>query len=266
MLGIFDSHAHYEDERFDEDRESLLSSMSSLGVEYIVNVGSSVKTSMQTVRMTEKYPYLYGSVGVHPEECADMTQKDIDMIRGLADNKKIVAIGEIGLDYHYPEPERSVQKKWFAEQMKLAVNLKMPVIVHSRDAAADTMEIIKQYGEKPADDGCMGGRHGVIHCYSGSAEMAKEYVGLGYYIGVGGVLTFKNASKLRKVVEEIDIRRLLIETDCPYMAPVPYRGKRNDSSLLKYVVQSISEIKNMAADEVIRITRDNALTMYGIEV
>lgn len=266
MLGIFDSHAHYEDERFDEDRDKLLSSMSSLGVEYIVNVGSSVKTSRETVRLTEEYPYIYGSVGVHPEECAEMTQKDIDIIKGLAENEKIVAIGEIGLDYHYPEPERSVQKKWFVEQMKLAVSLKMPVIVHSRDAASDTMEIIKKYGGGPEKNGCTDGRRGVIHCYSGSAEMASEYVKMGYYIGVGGVLTFKNASKLKKVVEEIDIHRLLIETDCPYMAPVPYRGKRNDSSLLKYVVESISEIKNMSSDEVIKITRGNALTMYGIEV
>lgn len=266
MLGIFDSHAHYEDGRFDEDRESLLSSMSSLGVEFIVNVGSSVETSVETVKMTQKYPFIYGSVGVHPEECANMTQKDIDMIKSLAKNDKIVAIGEIGLDYHYPEPERSVQKKWFVEQIKLAVSLQMPVIVHSRDAAADTMEIIKHYGGRSENGGCTDGRYGVIHCYSGSAEMAKEYADMGYYIGVGGVLTFKNASRLKKVVEQIDIHRLLIETDCPYMAPVPYRGKRNDSSLLKYVVQCISEIKNMAADEVIKITRVNALTMYGIEV
>lgn len=256
MLGIFDSHAHYEDERFDDDRDSLLSSMSTLGVEYIVNVGSSVETSRQTVELTEKYPFVYGSAGVHPGECADMTQKDIDIIKSLAENKKIVAIGEIGLDYHYPEPERDVQKKWFIEQMKLAVSLEMPVIIHSRDAAADTMDIIKQYG----------GRRGVIHCYSGSPEMAGEYVDMGYYIGVGGVLTFKNALKLKNVVEKTDIHRLLIETDCPYMAPVPYRGRRNDSSLLKYVVQCISEIKNITADEVIRITRGNALNMYGIEV
>ena len=146
MLGIFDSHAHYEDGRFDEDRESLLSSISSLGVEFIVNVGSSVETCVETVKMTQKYPFIYGSVGVHPEECANMTQKDIETIKNLAKNDKIVAIGEIGLDYHYSEPERSVQKKWFVEQIKLAVSLQMPVIVHSRDAAADTMEIIKHYG------------------------------------------------------------------------------------------------------------------------
>lgn len=261
MLGIFDSHAHYEDERFDEDRDSLLSSMSSLGVEYIVNVGSSVQTSKETVELAAKYPFIYGSVGVHPEECADMTQEDIELIKSLASEDKIVAIGEIGLDYHYPEPDRELQKKWFGKQMDLAAGINMPVIIHSRDAAADTMDIAKQYADRLPK-----GRCGVVHCYSGSAEMAKDYVGMGFYIGVGGVLTFKNSSKLKSVVDAIDIQRLLIETDCPYMAPVPYRGKRNDSSLLKYVVEYISEIKGITEDEVIKITRDNALAMYGIEV
>ena len=259
MLGIFDSHAHYEDKRFDEDREKLLASMSSLGVEYIVNVGSSMKTSKETVELTKKYPFMYGSVGVHPEECEGMTKADIDILRELAAEEKIVAIGEIGLDYYWDDPERDIQRKWFRKQMELVCELKMPVIIHSRDAAEDTMNILKEYY-----GGLIEGRCGVIHCYSGSAPMAKEYVKMGFYIGVGGVLTFKNAAKLKQVVEEIDIERIVIETDCPYMAPVPHRGKRNDSSLLKHVVESIAQIKGISEEEVIKITRENALTMYGL--
>lgn len=261
MLGIFDSHAHYEDKRFDEDREKLLSSMSSKNVSYIINVGSSIKTSKKTVELVRQYSYMYGSVGVHPEECGDMSDADLEVIKDLATKDKIVAIGEIGLDYYWPEPEHDIQKKWFHRQMELAVSLKLPVIIHSRDAAKDTMDIIKEYSH-----GLVDGRKGIIHCYSGSPEMAKEYVNMGFCIGVGGVLTFKNAAKLKKVVEEIDINSIVIETDCPYMAPVPFRGKRNDSSLLKYVVEEMAEIKGLSIEEVVNVTCQNALKVYGIEV
>lgn len=261
MLGIFDSHAHYEDSRYDEDRQAVLSSMSSNGVSYIVNVGSSVETSRKTVELVKSHPYIYGSVGVHPEECGDMTEADIDIIKELAANDKIVAIGEIGLDYHWPEPEHDIQLKWFRRQMELAVSLKMPVIIHSRDAAKDTMDVIKEYSDE-----LVSGKKGIIHCYSGSPEMAREYVDMGFYIGVGGVLTFKNANKLKNVVREIDISSIVIETDCPYMAPAPFRGERNDSSLLKYVVETMAGIKGIPAEEVVRITCENALKVYGIEV
>lgn len=253
MLGIFDSHAHYEDERFDEDRYELLSGMKRAGVELIMNVGSDIATTKKTIELTEKYPFMYGSAGVHPEECGNMTEEDAIWLEKACDNDKIVAVGEIGLDYHWGEPAKDVQIKWFRRQLELAIKVDLPVIIHSRDAAEDTMNILKDYKTS-----------GVLHCFSGSANMAGEYVKMGYYIGVGGVLTFKNARKLKEVVEAVSIDNIVIETDCPYMAPEPHRGKRNDSSMLKYVVEKIAEIKGMTAEEVIRITRENALKLYKL--
>lgn len=253
MLGIFDSHAHYEDGRFDEDRDELLSGMKKTGVELIMNVGSDIATTKKTIELTEKYPFVYGSAGVHPEECGNMTEDDIVWLKQACDNDKIVAVGEIGLDYHWGEPSKDVQIKWFRRQLELAIKVDLPVIIHSRDAAEDTMSILKEY-KVP----------GVLHCFSGSAAMAGEYVKMGYYIGVGGVLTFKNAKKLKEVVDRMSIENIIIETDCPYMAPEPHRGSRNDSSMLKYVVEKIAEIKGMTAEDVIRITRENALKLYRI--
>lgn len=265
MLGIFDSHAHYDDDRFAEDRDELLGSMSENGVEYIVNVGSSIETTKTTLEIINKYPFVYGSAGVHPEECADMTEQDIKWLEQICDNKRIVAIGEIGLDYHWGEPSRDIQVKWFKRQLELAVKLNKPVIIHSRDAAEDTMNILKEYHDKMSEGKSKDDILGVLHCFSNSAQMAKEYVSMGYYIGVGGVVTFKNAKKLKEVVEVVPIEKILIETDCPYMAPEPHRGSRNDSTYLKYVVQKIGEIKGIEPEEVVRITRDNALNMYRIK-
>ncbi len=261
MLGIFDSHSHYEDGRFDEDRDELLSSMSDRGVELIVNVGSSIDTTKKTIELIKKYPFVYGSAGVHPEECANLCDEDIDWLETVCADSKIVAVGEIGLDYYWPEPEHDIQKKWFRKQLDLAVKVEKPVIIHSRDAAKDTMDILKEYDGK-----LLAGNPGVIHCFSYSPEIADEYIKMGYYIGVGGVVTFNNAKKLKSVVSHIPMERMLIETDCPYMAPVPYRGKRNDSGYLSYVVDAIAEIKGIQRDEVIMITRNNAIKMYGIEV
>ncbi len=259
--GIFDSHAHYDDKQFDPDRDELLIGMSERGVEYILNAASSVETTYETVELTKKYPFVYGSAGVHPEECGDMTDADLDIIRKAAlENKKIVAIGEIGLDYYWPEPDRDIQKVWFEKQLQLAGEINYPVIIHSRDAAEDTMTFLKKYTPSLPE-----GRCGIVHCFSGSVEYALEYIKMGYYIGIGGVLTFKNAKKLKQVAAWVPIERIVIETDCPYMAPVPHRGKRNDSGYLVHVVSELAGIKGIAEEEVVRITTENAIAVYGID-
>ena len=223
---IFDTHAHYDDESFDEDREELIFSLKNKGVGTVVNVGASVAS-------TKKW------------------------LKSLAADKKIVAIGEIGLDYHYDEPEREVQKKWFARQLDLAYELDMPIIIHSRDAAADTLDIMKaHHGDE---------LNGVIHCFSYSPEMAQIYLDMGYYLGIGGVVTFKNSKKLKEVVKMTPLERIVLETDCPYLTPEPYRGKRNDSSYLKYVVECISELKGISTEKIIKTTCENAVKMYRIK-
>ena len=263
MLGIFDSHAHYDEPRFDEDRDELLKGMSDAGVDLIMNVGSDIATTKKTIELTKKYSFVYGSAGIHPEECGETTEEDIEWLEQACSNDKIMAVGEIGLDYHWDEPSRDIQIKWFKRQLELAAKVDLPVIIHSRDAAEDTMDILKEYG------GCLWNgnqdkRPGVLHCFSNSAQMASQYVKMGYYIGIGGVVTFKNAKKLKEVADKVSIQDIVIETDCPYMSPEPHRGRRNDSSMLKYVADKIAEIKGMTAEEVIGITRKNALKLYRI--
>lgn len=261
MLGIFDSHAHYDDESFDGDRDELLRLMNGAGVSYIVNVSATRKGLADTVDLINKYPFVYGSAGFHPEDVARLTESDIgDMIKALSMDK-IVAVGEIGLDYHYPEPEPKVQREWFIRQLNIACEYNMPVIIHSRDAAEETMDIMKEYAKKLPK-----GNPGVIHCYSYSAELAEQYVDMGYYIGIGGVLTFSNAKKLKRVADIVPIERILLETDCPYMAPTPHRGERNDSRLLVYIAKELAGIKGISYEDVVRITAENAMRMYGIEV
>ena len=218
----FESHAHYDDERFDEDRDTLLASFPAEGIETVVNASSDIKSSKASIALSEKYPFFYAAVGVHPHEVENITEADIDELRELSKHPKVVAIGEIGLDYYYDLSPRDLQRHWFKRQLELADELKMPVIIHSRDAAQECFDIIKNSNV----------RNGVIHCYSGSAEMAEEYIKMGFYIGVGGSLTFKNNKKGVETVERIPIEKILIETDSPYLAPVPCRGKRNDSRLL----------------------------------
>lgn len=252
---IFDTHAHYDDEAFDEDREALLNSMKEGGVGRIVNIGANMETSRRTVELTGQYDFMYGAVGVHPSDTGDMTQDDIETLRRWSREPKILAIGEIGLDYHYPEPSGETQKNWFIRQLMLAREEKLPVVIHSRDAAADTLEILKEYGR---------GLGGVIHCFSYTKEMAAEYVKLGYYIGIGGVVTFKNARKLAEAVEVIPLERLVLETDCPYLSPEPHRGTRNSSLNLTYVAQTLAQLKGVSYDEIIRQTEQNAQAMYRI--
>ncbi|HJD33866.1 MAG TPA: TatD family hydrolase [Candidatus Mediterraneibacter tabaqchaliae] len=252
---IIDTHAHYDDEQFDADREELLGSMEEGGIGLIVNVGSTVASWDKIVELTEKYPFVYGAVGVHPDEVGELDEEKFLRMAELLDRDKIVAVGEIGLDYYWDKEKHDLQKEWFVCQLGLAREKEMPVIIHSREAAADTFEIMKQHAA---------GMKAVIHCYSYSPEMAREYVKMGYYIGVGGVVTFKNAKKLKQVVQEIPLESIVLETDCPYLAPVPYRGKRNCSLYLPYVAEQIAELKGTTVEEVIQQTEKNSRELYGL--
>lgn len=252
---IFESHAHYDDEQFDEDREKLLESMDEGGVGTIVNVGASLESCESTLVLTQKYPFVYAALGVHPDEVGALNEESFQWLREQCRKEKVVAVGEIGLDYYWDNEPREVQKKWFIRQLELARELDLPVIIHSRDAAADTMEIMKTHAQ---------GLGGVIHCYSYSPELAREYVKMGFYIGVGGVVTFKNSKKLKETVEEIPITSILLETDCPYLAPDPNRGKRNSSLNLVFVAETIAKIKGMEYDDVVRQTEENARKMFRL--
>ena len=252
---IIDTHAHYDDEQFDADREELLGSMEEGGIGLIVNAGSTVTSWDKIVELTEQYPFVYGAVGVHPDEVGELDEEKFLRMADLLDRDKIVAVGEIGLDYYWDKEKHDLQKEWFVCQLGLAREKEMPVIIHSREAAADTFEIMKQHAA---------GMKAVIHCYSYSPEMAREYVKMGYYIGVGGVVTFKNAKKLKQVVQEIPLESIVLETDCPYLAPVPYRGKRNCSLYLPYVAEQIAELKGTTVEEVIQQTEKNSRELYGL--
>lgn len=256
-MKIFETHAHYDDEAFDADRTAVIERLQSFGIDRVVNIGSNMSTSRTTDKLTREYDFFYGAVGVHPSDSGDMTEADIEELRGLAAaNKKIVAIGEIGLDYHWPEPGKDVQQKWFRRQLGLARELGLPVVIHSRDAANDTMTILEE--EKAGEIG------GVMHCYSYSKELAERVLKLGFYIGVGGVITFKNGRKLVETVEATPLDRIVIETDSPYLAPEPNRGKRNNSANLRYVVSKIAEIKGITPEEAAEITYENAVKMYKL--
>lgn len=251
---IIDTHAHYDDESFDIDRDDLLTGMKGRGVERIVTVGADIATSKAAIELTKKYPFVYGAIGVHPSDVTELDEEKIAWLLEMSREDKIVAIGEIGLDYHYDEPLPEIQKKWFIRQLALAREAGLPVIIHSRDAAEDTLQImLKNHAEELG---------GVVHCFSYSLEMAKEYVKMGFYIGLGGVCTFKNAKKVKKVAAEIPLEKIVLETDCPYLAPEPNRGKRNDSANLIYVAREIAALRGISEEEVIRQTRDNACRLY----
>lgn len=254
---IFDTHAHYLDHQFDDDRHSLLADLYNGGIKYVTEVCADINDCDDIINLTKQYKFIYGSVGVHPENVEILTDEDMDKLASLCSNEKIVAIGEIGLDYYFEEnPPHNVQKYWFEKQIEVAKKANMPLIIHSRDAAKDTMDILKA-----ANASSVGG---VIHCYSYSPEMAKEFINMGFYIGVGGVVTFKNAKKLKEVVETIPLDRIVLETDCPYMAPTPHRGKRNSSLYIPHIVDEISAIKGISPTEIIDATMDNALKMYRL--
>lgn len=253
MNNIFDSHAHYNDEQFDIDRDSLLASLPEAGIVGIINCGTDVKSSLESLVMAEKYPFVYAACGYHPESALDFTDDNLLEIDKMLSHRKCVAVGEIGLEYHYDFVPKDVQKYVFEKHLELAVKYDMPVIVHDREAHADTMELLKKYNPK-----------GVLHCYSGSAEMAKEVLKMGMYIGLGGAVTFKNAVKPVEVAEMIPLDRLLLETDCPYMAPVPMRGKRNNSAYIEYVADIIADVRGISAQELLCITAENTKKLFNI--
>ncbi len=252
---IFDTHAHYDDQQFDIDREILLRSMEEQGVGTIVNASATVESWQKVLKLTEQYPFLYGMIGVHPDEVGALDEARFQEMERLLQEEKMVAVGEIGLDYYWDNESHDIQKKWFIRQLELARKLGLPVNIHSREAAADTMQILKEYGQ---------GMKAMIHCYSYSEEMAEEYVKMGYLLGIGGVVTFKNARKLKEVVQAVPISYLVLETDCPYLAPEPNRGKRNSSIYLQNVAKAIAELKDMTTEEVIQITEANAKAFYQI--
>ena len=254
---IFETHAHYDDEAFDLDRDEVLRSMHENGIETIVNVGASLRGVEDAVKLMEQYPFVYGAIGVHPDEVGTLDEENMELLCKYCRLPKTVAVGEIGLDYYWDKEGRDVQKKWFVRQMDLAKETDLPVIVHSRDAAKDTLDIMKA---ERADY-----LRGVIHCYSYSKEQAREYMNMGYFLGIGGVVTFKNGKKLKEVVEYAPLDYLLLETDAPYLAPEPHRGERNCSAYLTYVAEMIGEIKGVSAEKVIEVTRKNAENLFGIK-
>ena len=265
MSAIFDTHAHYDDEAFDADREDVFAQFPAAGIGRVVDPGSTRESLARIAALAQQYPFLYGALGIHPSECADMTEEWIGDIRALLfapqgaapiHNPKIAAIGEIGLDYHWDDPPRGLQQQWFRRQIRLAQEENLPIIVHSRDAAADTLQILKE--ENAAKTGA------VIHCYSYSAELAQEFIKLGFYIGIGGVVTFKNGRKMKETAAAVPMDRILLETDSPYLAPVPYRGKRNCSLYLPHVVSAIAQIRDMPEEEVIAQTQINAERFYRL--
>ncbi|MCI9135379.1 MAG: TatD family hydrolase [Lachnospiraceae bacterium] len=253
---IFESHAHYDDKAFDKDRDLLLERMQEQGVGTIINVSASMRGVRDTLALTERYPFIYGAVGIHPDEVGELNEENFSWLQEQCGREKVVAVGEIGLDYYWDKESHEQQKYWFIRQLSLAREQKLPVIIHSREAAQDTMDLMKEHGT---------GLEGVIHCFSYSPEMAREYVKMGYYIGVGGVVTFKNAKKLKETVQQIPLERILLETDSPYLAPVPYRGKRNCSFYLSYVAKEIGALKGISPEEVICVTERNAQKMYRLE-
>lgn len=251
--GIFDTHAHYDDSRFDEDRYDLISKLFEGSISGIINCGCDYASSVKTIELAHRFDNLYAAVGVHAHEAEEATEKDFEMILEMYKDSKVVAVGEIGLDYHYDFSPRDRQIEVFTRQVVLANELSLPVIVHDREAHEDTLRILKDLNP-----------WGVVHCFSGSAEMAKEIVKLGLYIGIGGAVTFKNAKKPVEVCEYVPLDRLLLETDAPYMTPVPYRGERCDSSHIAYTAEKIAEIKGMAPEEIIDICRENAKRLFKI--
>ncbi len=253
---IFETHAHYDDDAFDDDRDKIIRLLYEEGIAPIVNIGASLKSTAATVELAHRYDHVYAAAGVHPNDAEGLTEKDMEWLKELTHDPKVVAIGEIGLDYHYDDPAPDVQKKWFIRQLELAKETGFPIVVHSRDAAADTLEILSRDEFR--------GLKGIIHCFSYSAELAAEYVKMGYLIGVGGVVTFKNGRKLHEVVRQTPIENIVVETDCPYLAPEPYRGRRNSSAYLPYVIERIAAIKEMTYEEVEKATYENAAALYGV--
>lgn len=251
---IFDTHAHYDDEAFQEDRQELLSSLPSYGIQRIVNIGANIQTCAKTIQLMTQYDFIYGALGVHPSETAELNETNFAWLKKQCLLEKCVAVGEIGLDYYWEKPDHPIQKEWFIRQLALAKELKLPVVIHSRDAAKDTLDILTT--EKAGDIG------GVIHCYSYTKESARQFLDMDFYFGIGGVLTFKNAKKLREAAEYIPLEKIVLETDCPYLSPEPNRGKRNSSLNLPFVADVLAQIKGVSIEEIYEKTWENGCKLY----
>lgn len=251
---FFDSHGHLEDKRFNEDREQVINDLKENGVSNFINVGSNVKTSLFSAELAKEHDFIYFAAGIHPSDSGSSNKGDLEMIEGLLEKEKCVALGEIGLDFYYDFTDKDTQRRYFEEQAKMAKKHNIPVIIHDRDAHEECYEMVKKHDLR-----------GVFHCYTGSAEFAKKLLDIGFYISFTGVLTFKNARKSVEAAEIIPMDRLLIETDCPYMAPEPHRGKRNEPKYVRYVAEKLAQIKGLSVDEIAKITADNTKRLFGIK-
>ena len=253
---LFDTHAHFDDKKFDIDRNQIINCLKENDISFLINVGTNIETSNMSVSLAEEFDFIYATIGIHPHYVDKCDFNTINNIINLCKNKKVVAIGEVGLDYYYDTVPKDIQKIWFIKQINLAKDLNFPIIVHNRDAHEDTINIIKYENAKKVG--------GILHCFSGSIEMAKIILENNFYISIAGPVTFKNANKLVEVVKYVPLDRLLIETDCPYLTPEPFRGKRNDSSKIKYIAQKIAEIKGMTFEEIANITLNNAKNIFKL--
>ncbi len=251
---LFDTHAHLDDPRFDQDRDKLIGILGAMDVEYVTNVGSNMKTSVSSMQLALKYPFIYAAVGVHPHYVHDMTEDDLKTIEKWTQCEKVVAIGEIGLDYHYDYSPREEQRYWFSKQLELAEKIGLPVVIHDREAHEDCINIVKQFDVK-----------GIFHCFSGSKEMAEIIIKMGFYAAFGGTLTFKNSRKAVEAAQVVPLDRLLIETDCPYLAPEGHRGERNNPTLVRHAAKKLAEIKGISYEEMAAITYENAKRVYRID-
>ncbi len=252
---IFETHSHYDDPAFDADRDELLSHMNENGIGHIICASADLADADRIIKICETYPFCHLTLGVHPDHVPDLNEANRARLEALIRDKKPVAIGEIGLDYHYDEPSPEVQREGFLYQLDLASKFDLPVIIHSRDASEETLSIMKQHGPS---------KKGVIHCFSSSLEVAKEYADMGYYIGIGGVVTFKNGRKLKEVAAGIPLTSILLETDCPYLAPTPHRGERNSSLYIPLIAREIADLRGITYDEVVSVTEENAKRLFGI--
>jgi len=251
---FFDTHAHYCDKRFNDDRREIINSLETAGISYVLNAGSSVKSSEMSISLADEYSIIYASVGVHPHDSKSMTDDTVSSLESMLSHPKAVAVGEIGLDYHYDFSPRDVQRKRFREQMELARALKLPVIIHEREALTDTLDIIRDFPDLT----------GVFHCFSGSFDTAKIILKMGWYLSFTGVVTFKNAKRALEVIKSAPLDRLMLETDCPYMAPEPMRGRRNSSLFLPYIAEKFAEVRGITVEEVAKVTTENGLRFFGI--
>lgn len=254
---FIDSHAHLDDERFDIDREMLIENLKNNNVDLVFNIGADIKTSKASIELAKKYQHIYAVVGVHPHDAKDVEDNYLDILRELSSEEKVVAIGEIGLDYYYDNSPRDIQRKVFKEQINLAKELNLPIVVHTRDASQETFDILKEASEE-------GPIRGIMHCYSGSVEMAREYIKLGFYIAIGGPVTFKNSKVVKEVAQEIPLDKLLIETDCPYLTPEPLRGKRNEPIFIRHTAEKVAQLRGISLEELAKATSDNAKRIFNV--